>query len=74
MNEGIEMDLDDGRITFQRESTREASSTLQKDPVCGMDVSPAEATGSREYRGTTYYFCSSGCKKDFDGDPARYVG
>jgi len=74
MNEAIETDLDDGRITFERESTREAASTLQKDPVCGMDVSPAEAAASREYHGTTYYFCSAGCKKTFDGDPSRYAG
>ncbi len=43
------------------------------DPVCGMSVGTAPAGGAREFQGTTYYFCSSGCKTRFDRDPARYV-
>ena len=39
------------------------------DPVCGMEISPAKAAGNSEYKGTTYYFCSSQCKKDFDRNP-----
>ena len=39
------------------------------DPVCHMDISPAVAAGNSEYQGQTYYFCSNGCKKDFDRDP-----
>ena len=41
-----------------------------KDPVCGMDVDPAKAAATSEYEGKTYYFCSGGCKRDFDNDPA----
>jgi hypothetical protein len=26
------------------------------DPVCRMEVAPATAAASHEYRGTTYYF------------------
>ena len=44
------------------------------DPVCGMQVAPDSAAGSSEYQGQTYYFCSMGCKKDFDKDPEKYVG
>ena len=44
------------------------------DPVCGMQVDPATAAGSSEYQGITYYFCSMGCKRQFDRDPQRYVG
>ncbi len=29
-----------------------------KDPVCGMSVDPATAAATREYNGTTYYFCN----------------
>jgi Cu+-exporting ATPase len=43
------------------------------DPVCGMEVDPATAAGSSEYQGTTYYFCSTGCKRQFEHDPASYV-
>ena len=31
------------------------------DPVCGMSISPADAAGSYQYKGTTYYFCHSSC-------------
>lgn len=44
-----------------------------KDPVCGMDIDPATAAGRSEYKGQTYYFCSLGCKKDFDKDPETYL-
>jgi Cu+-exporting ATPase len=29
-----------------------------KDPVCGMDVDPAQAKHKAEHAGRTYYFCS----------------
>jgi Cu(I)/Ag(I) efflux system membrane fusion protein len=47
-----------------------------KDPTCGMEVDPAKAKASGNvlvYRGTTYYFCSSGCKDKFQRDPQRYL-
>ena len=43
------------------------------DPVCGMEVEPAQAAGQSEYKGQTYYFCAPGCKRQFDKDPERYV-
>ncbi len=45
-----------------------------RDPVCGMDIDPANAAGKSEYKGQTYYFCSSGCKKAFDKEPEKYLG
>ncbi len=45
-----------------------------KDPVCSMEIDPAKAAGKSEYKGQTYYFCSSGCKKSFDKDPEKYLG
>jgi len=48
---------------------------MAKDPVCGMDVNPeiASAQGLKaEHEGETYYFCSKGCKLDFDDDAAKY--
>jgi Cu+-exporting ATPase len=44
------------------------------DPVCGMDIDPQTAAGKSEYQGKTYYFCSLGCKREFDKDPHKYVG
>ena len=46
---------------------------MEKDVVCGMNVEPAKAAGKSEYQGQTYYFCSLGCKKKFDANPAQYV-
>jgi P-type Cu+ transporter len=43
---------------------------LPVDPICGMAVVPERAAGTSERDGTTYYFCSLGCKKKFDADAA----
>ena len=46
---------------------------MVKDPVCGMMVDPKTATAKTEYKGQTYYFCSQGCKADFDKNPEKYA-
>jgi YHS domain-containing protein len=46
---------------------------LAKDLVCGMNVDEKKAAGSSSYAGKTYYFCSAGCKMEFDKNPAKYV-
>ncbi len=50
------------------------TTTIVKDPVCGMDVDTATATEQSEYQGQTYYFCGSACKEKFGLDPTQYVG
>ena len=47
---------------------------MAMDPVCGMEVDPANAAGTSEYKSVTYYFCNPGCKETFDKDPEKYVG
>jgi YHS domain-containing protein len=44
-----------------------------KDPVCGMTIEEADAVGTSEYQGKTYYFCSSDCKEEFDQNPEDYA-
>lgn len=44
-----------------------------KDPVCGMSVDPAAAAATREYNGTTYYFCNPGCAAKFEQNPTQYL-
>lgn len=44
-----------------------------KDPVCGMTVESDRAAGSAEFEGTTYYFCSGGCRASFVADPRKYI-
>jgi Cu+-exporting ATPase len=46
---------------------------MYRDPICGMQVDPRTTAGTSEYKGTTYYFCSPGCKKTFDADPEKYA-
>ena len=43
------------------------------DPVCGMEVDPVTAKWSSEHNGETYYFCSAGCKAEFDEDPQKFT-
>ena len=45
----------------------------QTDPVCGMQIEESEAAGQSEYKGDTYYFCSTSCKDKFDGRPEDYT-
>ncbi|RPI17450.1 MAG: efflux RND transporter periplasmic adaptor subunit [Acidobacteriales bacterium] len=52
----------------ESETARKAAATF-KDPVCGMDVEPAKAAGKSVHDGTTHYFCSGQCKRDFDKNP-----
>jgi Cu2+-exporting ATPase len=43
------------------------------DPVCRMQVNESRAPGRSEYKGKTYYFCSTHCKATFDKDPEKYA-
>jgi xanthine dehydrogenase accessory factor len=42
------------------------------DPVCGMTVAAVEASLHVEEDGLTTWFCSEGCMRQFQEDPARY--
>lgn len=46
---------------------------MEKDPVCGMMADAKTAAATSVYQGKTYYFCSLGCKKEFDKDPEKYL-
>jgi len=46
---------------------------MVRDPSCGMTVDPAKAAASGNrlaIGGSTYYFCSSKCKRAFQDNPA----
>jgi YHS domain-containing protein len=51
----------------------EAAMAVVTDPVCGMEVETESAEHTSEYKGAKYYFCSKGCKLDFEEDPERYL-
>lgn len=46
---------------------------MAKDPVCGMTVDEKKAAATSTYQGQTYYFCSVGCKQEFDRNPMQYA-
>ncbi len=49
-------------------------SSTATDPVCGMDVDTKNPPGgSHEHEGTTYYFCGTGCRLEFQEDAAGYL-
>jgi xanthine dehydrogenase accessory factor len=43
------------------------------DPVCGMTVTADAAGRPLQHDGVTYYFCSAGCRRAFESDPAAYL-
>lgn len=50
---------------------------MAKDLVCGMQVGEQRSISkglTSEYRGQTYYFCSPGCKQQFEQNPERFTG
>lgn len=44
-----------------------------KDPICGMSVEPSAAVAERNFDGQRFYFCSDGCTREFDANPAAYT-
>jgi putative ABC transport system ATP-binding protein len=47
--------------------------TMAEDPVCRMAVEKERAADRLEHEGVTYYFCSRGCRAEFEADPARVL-
>jgi membrane fusion protein, copper/silver efflux system len=61
---------------MQTSSQAPQAAERAKDPVCGMEVTPAQAKAAGlvgEFRGKTYLFSSPECKSAFQLDPARYT-
>ncbi|GAA2479550.1 heavy metal translocating P-type ATPase [Terrabacter carboxydivorans] len=60
---------------MDRHSDHSASSTtsLVKDPVCGMDVDPATSEHHLELDGHEHVFCSAGCRARFEADPNAFL-
>src|SRR5947199_10283430 len=49
------------------------SSTLERDPVCGMNVNPATARHVHNHAGKNIYFCFASCVEKFKSDPDKYL-
>jgi len=38
-----------------------------------MDVAIQSVAGTSEFKGKTYYFCSTGCKELFEKEPEAFI-
>jgi Cu+-exporting ATPase len=47
--------------------------TLERDPVCGMNVNPASVQYVHEHARKKYYFCCANCAEKFKAQPQRYL-
>jgi Cu+-exporting ATPase len=47
--------------------------TLERDPVCGMNVNPATARHTHDHAGKNFYFCCAPCVEKFKANPAKYL-
>ena len=54
-------------------AAQQQSADKAVDPVCGMTVVKATAKATFDYKGATYYFCSTGCKEAFAKEPEKYL-
>ena len=43
------------------------------DPVCGMTISPDDAVGHVDHKGSTYLFCSQSCLDQFRATPDAFL-
>ena len=59
--------------TNEKEVEAARADAVRADPVCGMSVHPASAAGSFEYKGETYYFCSTHCLQKFSENPELFL-
>jgi YHS domain-containing protein len=46
---------------------------MEHCPVCGMEIERDEAAAQSTYEDQTYYFCSAGCRDEFEKNPERYA-
>ena len=46
---------------------------FDRDPVCGMEVTPTSDTPELDYRGRRYRFCAEACRRKFAAAPTGYL-
>ena len=55
------------------ETEVETENKSYQDPVCEMTVTSSSAKGKMDYKGKTYYFCSTKCMNKFESNPEDYL-
>lgn len=61
------------RVLWLEDGQFKEMMTLATDPMCGMTVErdATRAAATLDVDGVTYYFCSKGCRAEFEGELAR---
>jgi Cu+-exporting ATPase len=47
--------------------------SVERDPVCGMQVDPARAKARVDHDGKAFHFCCTGCAQKFSAAPEKYL-
>ena len=64
---------DSGELNLMSTNPSNPAPTLERDPVCGMNVNPATAKHVYKHAGKNYYFCCAPCIEKFKAAPAKYL-
>ncbi|MBR0644452.1 heavy metal translocating P-type ATPase [Plastoroseomonas hellenica] len=64
---------DHGDAQHQHGPGAASGAPLVTDPVCGMRVAPATSKYRLDQGGTTFHFCSAGCRTKFQAHPEKYL-
>jgi YHS domain-containing protein len=62
-----------GQPRSASDGDRRSASGPPVDPVCGMEIAPARAAGTRVVDGQTFFFCSAMCLETFDKNQETYL-
>ena len=55
------------RVLWLEDGQLKHLEALERDPICGMLLDPAQAPAKLESGGETLYFCSRGCLHEYEG-------
>lgn len=58
------------RGSWRKDSEFKELVTMATDPVCGMAVEREKAAANLAWQGETNYFCSPGCRAEFESTTA----
>ena len=61
------------RVLWLEDGQLKRLEALVRDPVCGMLLDPAQAPAKIERDGESLYFCSRGCRAEYEQGPASPV-
>ncbi|KRT60329.1 MAG: ABC transporter-like protein [Chloroflexi bacterium CSP1-4] len=54
------------RVLWLEDGEFKEMTSMATDPVCGMSIEREQAAARLEQEGQTYYFCSRGCRREFE--------